>query len=1068
MAFDVKSAWAGALTASSVRVIADTAPPTNGSLLVADNEAMTGAVTIGPVTATINGILDFSVTGLDPDTQYWYVVDAGGLNTSYKGTFRTHPGPIGEPLSYIFGAAGDAGLVGAGDDSYITDAVSNNPVFDTMRVQCAAEGWGWFSHLGDLHYRNYNVNDPALFREAYDENHNFNLGFNPGARQGMFLRGQAITYVWDDHDFGGNDSNRTVASNPAANLVYRECVPHYPLGSGGSTGIYQSWQVGRVLYVATDSRSFRDPNSDPQGPAKTLLGTAQKQWFENLLMTARDTGAEALVWQSSSRWIGGTDTWSSFEHERAEMVQMFGDTGWLERMLFMTADEHALSICSGPYNPYGRFPMFMFASMDSSYGTNSTEIYDVGQNQGRQQYGTMRVTDHGHSIALTGTGYINGAVWQAYTKYVHVGSPVFALDYAAGHISEPFEPTDDDQKLRNEITASRVDGGEYTYAKTIGANNTGDPALDADAAGVYDEGLQLNVASDAQLPDQASWRVHLGTVDEDRYPTVRIDLAANPDLADEVTGLYLGDRVTVANPPLWLPPETIELIAEGGTETVGHPVDWDMVLNASPGTPWKVAQLAAPQILVQGDFETDLTGWTANNGSIARVAAPGVPPFGGAWSVQITPNGSSASGGVNGPLTAAGTVIPGEQYIASCWVYSPGGWSDIQACVDWYNAAGTFLSSGLGSGTAVPAGQWTLLTQTLTAPANAARLVPRARHGGTPAAGNIWHADQITVREAKATGYSAGPDRPNRLDTSSCQLVTAVTSSATSFTVHTPLNGIFARAPWIISTGLASAPNLKPTQFPFDVRLGGEVVRVTACAPAVWDDFTRTTSNGWGTSTSGGAWTIANAAASDFSTNGSAGLHSLGSVNSSRYTHTPSPAADLDLRIDCSTSALATGGSHYVHLLARYLDVNNMYAARLAFTTTQTLQLAVQRRLAGAQTDLATATVPGVHAAATFYTIRFQLAGSTLRAKAWRVGQAEPEKWQLTATDTSLTAAGSVGVRSVLDAANTNTLPVTASYDNLEITTPQRMTVTRSINTIPKAQSAGTPLSLAQPAHVAL
>ncbi|NUP16572.1 MAG: hypothetical protein HOZ81_10785 [Streptomyces sp.] len=1063
MTFDVKSTWAGALTATSFRVVADTAPPTNGSLLVADNEAMTGAVTIGPVTATIDGILAFTVTGLTPNTQYWYVVSAGGLNTSYKGTVRTHPGPVGEPLSYIFGAAGDAGLTGDGDEGYVTNGVSNSPVFDTMAAQCRTEGWAWFSHLGDLHYRNINVNDPSLYRAAYDDNHNFNLGFNPGARQGTFLRGQAITYVWDDHDFGPNDSNRTSPGRPAAQQVYRECVPHYPLAD--TAGIFQSWQVGRVLYIASDVRSFRDPNDNPITPAKTMLGTAQKAWMEALLTTARDGGAEALVWQSPSRWVGGSDTWSSFPYERDEMVQMFGDTGWLDRMLFMTADMHSLSMCTGPHNPYGQFPMMMFASMDAGAWDIAPGDYDIGSVSGRRQYGTLRVTDNGHTIALAGTGYHDGTVVMAHTEYLHVGNPVIALDYAAGHISEPFEPTDDDQKLRNEITASRVDGGESTYSKTDGPNNTGDPAQDADAVGVYDEGVQLNVASDAQLPDMAAWRVHLGTVDEDRYPTVRVDLAKNPGLADELTGLYLGDRVTIANPPAWLPPDVIELIAEGGTETVGHPNDWDMVLNASPGSPWKVAQLASPQTLVLGDFEASLTGWSGQNCTIARVATPGQPPFPGSWSVQITPDGTSASGGVAGTSTAVGSIIPGESYVASCWAYSPGGWSDLRAVIDWYDASGTFLSTGLGSATAVPAGQWTLLSQTLTAPASASKALVRGRHGGTPAAGNIWYADQVTLREARATGLGAGPNNPNRVDTSSSHLVSAVSSSATELVVHTPPDGIYARATWINSTGLRA---LFPTHFPFDVRLGGEVVRVTACAPATWDTFTRTTSNGWGTASSGQAWTTSGGTASEYSTNGTLGLHSVGSVNVSRYTVVTSPSADVDLRVDVATSALAAGGPQYLHLVARWTDANNLYAARLGFQTNQTLQLGIQERVGGTQTDLVTVTVPGVHAAGTFYTIRFQLAGTTLRAKAWPQAQPEPVKWQAIVTDTSLTAAGSVGVRSSLSSANTNTLPVTASYDNFEITTPQRMTVTRSVNTIAKAQTAGTPVSLAQPATVAL
>ncbi|MEU0584593.1 alkaline phosphatase D family protein [Streptomyces sp. NPDC006132] len=1057
MALDVKSVWAGALTPTSVRVIADTAPPTNGSLLVADNEAMTGAVTIGPATASAEGVLAFTVTGLTPDTRYWYVVDAGGLNVSYKGTFRTHPGPVGEPLSYVFGAAGDAGLVGDGDDSYITSAVSDNPVFDTMRAQAAAEEWAWFSHLGDLHYRNINTNTPASFRTAYDDVHNFNLGFNPDARQGKFLRGQAITYVWDDHDFGANDSNRLSASNPAANQVYREVVPHYPL-AGGATGIYQSWQVGRVLYIASDCRSFRDPNSDPQGPAKTMLGAGQKTWMANLLATARDGGAEALVWQSSSRWIGGSDTWSSFEHERAEMVEMFGDLGWLNRMIYMTADEHALSICSGPYNPYGHFPMFMFASMDSDYGGNTTEIYDVGQSAGRQRYGTMRVTDHGHTIALTGTGYIDGRVWKAYTKHVHVGGTVIALDYAAAHISDPFEPTDDDQHLRNVFTAKREDGGEYTYALMEGPKSVA-------SAGEYDDSGTLNVATDEQLPDQAAWRVHQGSVDEDRFSSITVDLRGNPELAGQLTRLSFGDRIVIENPPPELPPDTITQVAEGGTTRLSLE-RWQAEIGTSPGSVWTVAQLPVPLdlSLADGSFEFGVADWTGSNGTFVQSSEQA---FRGTYSGKLTVVGAPSQAFVR-PVTAKRVPITaGQSYRATMWAYAPAAYSTVSVAIDWRDAAGAYISTS-SSIAAIPAGQWTLYTVVATAPANAAFAVYGPTLGANPPAGTVLHVDEVRLREAVATGHSAGPNRPNRLDTSGSHLVSAATPAATTLTVHTPPNGIFDRAPWIISTGLPAAPNLKPTQFPFDLKLGGEVVRVTACAPAVWDSFTRTTASSWGTASSGQAWTNSGGAAADYSTNGSLGVHSLGTVNVSRFSSLLAPGPDVDVRADFASSALAAGGPQYVHLFARSLDVNNQYAARLAFNTNQTITLVIQKRVGGTQTDLASVTIPGVHAAGKFFTLRFQVEGSDLRAMAWERGITAPGRWQATVTDTALTAAGSLGVRSVLASANTNTVPVTISVDNLELTKTQVMTVQRSINTVVKAQAAGTPVSLAQPATVAL
>lgn len=1064
MALDVSSVWTGATTATTARVKARLIAANPSTLLVADNEAMTGPLSLGPVAPGADNVAVWDVTGLSPNTRYWLLINDGALNPSFKATFKTHPGPIGEPLSYIFGAAGDAGLTGDGDESTVTNGVSNGIVFDTMRAQAAAEDWTWFSHLGDLHYKNIATNTVASYRSAYVETMNYGGFISPGSRQPQFMRSLASTYVWDDHDFGPNNSDRTAAGNPAANQAYREWVPHYPLPAA-TTGIYQSWQVGRVLYIASDVRSFRDPNANPLTPAKTMLGSAQKTWMENLLST---TTAEALVWQSPSRWVGGGDTWTDFAYERDEMVQMFGDTGWLDRMIFMTADMHAVSICSGPANQFGGFPMFMFAGMDAGAWSTGPE-YDIGSIAGRRQYGTMRVKDDGHTIALTGTGYHDGTVLMAHTAYIDVGSPVIALNYAGGDISPPFEPTPDDEGVTNDVTATREDGGEARFVKEDGLLNTGDPAVDPDAIGVYDGGdVTISVADDDQLADQAAWRTHLGTVDEDRYPLVHIDLAANPELADEMTELGLGDQLTVANPPEWMAPDAVPLIAEGGTETIGA-YDWDVELNASPGSPWTVAQLPAPQRLVYATFETGLTGWTNSNATGAQIATPAPAPFPGIWSARITPNGSSVSGGINGPTTAAGTVIAGESYLLSCWVYSPGGHADLRACVDWFDAASGFLSTGgLAGTTAVTAGVWTQLSQTVVAPAGASRASLRARHGGTPAAGAIWYVDELQMWETVATGASAGPSSPNRADTSGCRLVTAVSSSATSMAVHTAPDGVFERVPWIVSAGPAAAPNLQPLHFPFDLRLAGEVVRATACEPFAWDSFTRVTANGWGAANSGQLWAVSGGAASEFSTSGSVAAHSMTSVNVSRYSLVTAPGPDLDMRIDGSTPVLATGGPHYLHLTARYLDGNNSYAARLGFTQTQTLELVIQKRVAGVQTDLATVTVPGVHAASAFYTLRFQLDGTTLRAKAWPRTVTEPDRWHATVTDTSLTAAGSVGTRTVLSGTNTNTLPVAVTYDNFEITSPQKVTVTRAVNTVDVPHPAGTELSLAQPAPLAL
>jgi hypothetical protein len=95
------------------------------------------------------------------------------------------------------------------------------------------------------------------------------------------------------------------------------------------------------------------------------------------------------------------------------------------------------------------------------------------------------------------------------------------------------------------------------------------------------------------------------------------------------------------------------------------------------------------------------------------------------------------------------------------------------------------------------------------------------------------------------------------------------------------------------------------------------------------------------------------------------------------------------------------------------------------------------------------------------------MTGPTLSAKVWPRSSPEPAAWQITATDSALTAPASVGVRAVLGSATTNAIPYIAQFDNLYVG-PQAMTVTRAINGIAKPHAAGTPLSLAHPMRAAL
>lgn len=209
------------------------------------------------------------------------------------------------------------------------------------------------------------------------------------------------------------------------------------------------------------------------------------------------------------------------------------------------------------------------------------------------------------------------------------------------------------------------------------------------------------------------------------------------------------------------------------------------------------------------------------------------------------------------------------------------------------------------------------------------------------------------------------------------------------------------------------------------------VTRLTGMSLA--DRFLRTVSSGWGTADTGDLWTTSSpgGSAADFSVNGSAGLMSSTNINNSRWATVPFSSATVDFKCAISTDVLAAGGSHFVNLVARYADTDNCYLARLAFNADQTLTLTLRKRVTGTETLLATDatnTTGLVHAANRVFWVRFALSGTSLSAKVWQDGTAEPATFGATVTDASITAAGAIGIRTILSTTNSNTLPVGAAF----------------------------------------
>ena len=223
------------------------------------------------------------------------------------------------------------------------------------------------------------------------------------------------------------------------------------------------------------------------------------------------------------------------------------------------------------------------------------------------------------------------------------------------------------------------------------------------------------------------------------------------------------------------------------------------------------------------------------------------------------------------------------------------------------------------------------------------------------------------------------------------------------------------------------------------------------------DTFTRSTSNGWGTATSGQAWANSGGSAANYSVTGTVGRVTSTDTNVRRFTTNAQVYNDVELLGSVDCAAAATGANIVAGLTARKTDDNNFYVAWISFAPSLAMTFQIQKRVAGTFSTVASVILGDTHTAGTPMRIRFRIVGDALSAKTWKLGDLEPEAWTLVGTgDSALAAAGAVGTHTLRNTSNTNSNAI-VDYDTIQTIAPPPVTldIERSANEISWAPVRG-------------
>jgi alkaline phosphatase D len=248
-----------------------------------------------------------------------------------------------------------------------------------------------FLFIGDI---NYMPGDGAGYGDDREIVRLAMAGYHREARDVPGVRTLMATTpsygIWDDHDYGPNNSDRTFKWRDESIGIYNR---YWPNVKTHDNGVYHSFRIADAEFFMLDNRANRDPNEAQDRAA--MFGPEQMAWLRNGLKAS--TATFKILANGNTMAAGNGENWSHFGSERDDFLKwMFGEN--ITGVVFIAGDWHVGTL-NRLHRPQDDYPIYELLS--SNLGVRKLPI-DTGP--------TATAGGNHHSAANTYPGYNFGAL----------------------------------------------------------------------------------------------------------------------------------------------------------------------------------------------------------------------------------------------------------------------------------------------------------------------------------------------------------------------------------------------------------------------------------------------------------------------------------------------------------------------------------------------------------------------------------------------------------------------------------------------------------------------------------
>ncbi len=184
--------------------------------------------------------------------------------------------------------------------------------------------------------------------------------------------------IWDDHDFGPNNADRTFRWRELTLDMFKRYWANPAAGTNDTPGVFYSFRIGDAEFFMLDDRYHRDPNDAPD--RSTMLGAGQLAWLKDGLRAS--TATFKVIVNGHTLTIDRQDRgeyWANFGNERDDFLEWMYAEG-IDGVLFASGDWHVGSLSRVSFTENG-YPLYELISSNAGVASVEEDAHQYRYNR---------------------------------------------------------------------------------------------------------------------------------------------------------------------------------------------------------------------------------------------------------------------------------------------------------------------------------------------------------------------------------------------------------------------------------------------------------------------------------------------------------------------------------------------------------------------------------------------------------------------------------------------------------------------------------------------------------------